>query len=91
MCVMTLACDNMLKSAAQKLARWAFADSPVGVHTQSTQLLAAVDMWAWERQTADREIISTGAAALWELSSAAVMLLWDHGQGPLQETFPREN
>lgn len=62
-----------------------FADSPVGVQMKGTQLLAAVDIW--ERQTADREIISIGAAALWELSSAAVMLLRERGQGLLGETF----
>lgn len=41
-----------------------------------------------ERPTADREIISTGAAAQWELSTAAVMLRGEHGlQGLVGETF----
>lgn len=72
------------------MVRWAFADSPVGVQTQKYTTVGS----GWhvrERQTADREIISSGAAALWELSSAAALLLWDRGQGLLQETFHREN
>lgn len=41
-----------------------------------------------ERPAADRKIISTGAAAQWELSTAAVMLLGEQGlQGLVGETF----
>lgn len=59
------------------MVRWAFDDSTVGVQTEGTQQLEAVDIWPRDRLLT--EIIFTRAASQWELSTAAVMLHRDQG------------